>query len=79
MQLDPRYYAGGTFVIETTNNSKQNKYIQSHTDGKPLGDSGSISGADLMEENWCCMGYWFNKEWGSQPEDAPPSMSDEEK
>lgn len=29
IHLDPNYYPGGKFIIETSNNSSQNKYIQS--------------------------------------------------
>jgi len=29
IQLNPKYYSGKEFVIETKNNSKENKYIQS--------------------------------------------------
>lgn len=81
IQLDPRYYPGGTFVIETINNSKENKYIQSATlDGKPLVKPWFYfrelsDGGKLVLQ----MGPEPNKEWGSRPEDAPPSMSDEEK
>lgn len=36
IKLNPDYYPGGRFVIETRNNSKQNKYIQSvMLNGKP--------------------------------------------
>ena len=36
IHLDPRYYPGEKFVIETHNNSPKNVYIQSATlDGQP--------------------------------------------
>ncbi len=37
IHLDPQYYSGKQFVIETRNNSPQNVYIQSAVlNGKPL-------------------------------------------
>ena len=77
IHLDPRYYPGGKFVITAQNNSPENAYIQSATlDGKPLErpwfyhreliDGGSL---DLH------LASKPNRNWGSRPEDAPPSMS----
>ena len=66
-----------TFTIKTTNNSKENKYIQSATlNGKTLSRTWIshkeiISGGILELE----MGPEPNKKWGSKPEDAPPSMT----
>ena len=37
IQLDKTYYKGDQFVIETTNNSKENKYVQKYVlNGQPL-------------------------------------------
>lgn len=37
IQLDKTYYKGDRFVIETTNNSKENKYVQKYVlNGQPL-------------------------------------------
>lgn len=75
--LDPNYYPGGEFIIEAKNTSKENKYIQSaKLNGKTLSKpwfyhSELISGGKLQLK----MGAKPNKEWGSKPEDAPPSMS----
>ena len=75
--LDKAYYNAGRFVIEARNNSGRNKYIQSATlNGKPLNrpwfDHSEIkNGGKLV----FLMGPEPNKEWGSSPESAPPSMS----
>jgi predicted alpha-1,2-mannosidase len=68
---------GKEFVINARNVSAQNKYIQSALiNGKPLQKpwfehSEIANGGSLVLE----MGPRPNKEWGSRPEDAPPSMS----
>jgi predicted alpha-1,2-mannosidase len=68
---------GKDFVINARNVSAQNKYIQSATiNEKPLQKpwfehSEIANGGNLVLE----MGPRPNKEWGSRPEDAPPSMS----
>jgi predicted alpha-1,2-mannosidase len=68
---------GKEFVINARNVSAQNKYIQSATiNGKPLHKpwfehSEIANGGNLVLE----MGPRPNKDWGSRPEDAPPSMS----
>ena len=70
---------GKTFVIKADNNSAKNKYIQSATlNGQSLRKpwfrhSDIVNGATLELK----MGPRPNKEWGSKPEDAPPSMSRE--
>ncbi|WP_205510682.1 GH92 family glycosyl hydrolase [Longitalea arenae] len=77
IQLDPTYYPGKTFTIEARNVSDKNRYIQSATlDGKPLTKpwfyhADLVDGGSLVLE----MGPEPNMEWGSQPGDAPPSMS----
>ncbi len=77
IQLDSGYYGGGTFVIEARNNSKDNMYIQSATlDGKPLTKpwfyhSQLVDGGKLVFQ----MGPEPNTNWGSRPQDAPPSMT----
>ncbi len=77
IHLDKRYYPGGQFVIVTQNNSKQNKYIQSATlDGQPLNrpwfhHRQLVDGGKLTLQ----LGPEPNKQWGSRPEDAPPSMT----
>ena len=68
---------GKFFEIEAVNNSCENKYIQSATlNGKPLNKpwfshTELISGCKLVLQ----MGPKANKGWGSEPNDAPPSMS----
>jgi len=68
---------GRDFTIIANHVSAQNKYIQSATlNGKPLGrpwfrHQDIAEGGTLALE----MGNRPNKQWGSAPEDAPPSMS----
>jgi putative alpha-1,2-mannosidase len=76
IHLDPAYYPGKTFTIEAKNVSDKNCYIQSATlNGKPLSKpwfyhADLVKGGNLI----LTMGDKPNKNWGSQPEDAPPSM-----
>lgn len=77
IHLDPDYYNGSTFTIEAKNISEQNIYIQSATlNGKPLNKpwfyhSELVNGGTLVLN----MGPKPNRNWGSAPEAAPPSMS----
>jgi predicted alpha-1,2-mannosidase len=77
IELDQRYYPGKEFVIEAENVSDQNRYIQSaRLNGKPLDrpwfhHRELVSGGRLVLQ----MGPAPNKQWGSRPEDAPPSLS----
>ena len=74
IHLDPKYYPGRQFVIETKNNSLKNMYIQSATlNGKPLDKpwiyhSAAVHGARLV----MTMGPEPNRNWGSASEAAPP-------
>ena len=76
IHLDPKYYKGREFVIETKGNSKNNVYIQSATlDGKTLDrpwfyHRELVDGGKLVLE----MGPEPNRKWGSAPEAAPPSI-----
>ena len=80
IHLDPRYHSDRTFVIEARNNTPENVYIQSaELNGTPLRRSwfrhgDLVSGGILKLE----LGAEPNKEWGSAPENAPPSMSEGE-
>jgi lysophospholipase L1-like esterase len=77
INLDPTYYKGGIFSIEAKNVSDVNIYVQSATlNGKPLNKTWFyhhelINGGSLILE----MGATPNKNWGSNIEDVPPSMS----
>jgi predicted alpha-1,2-mannosidase len=77
LHLDKTFYSAGEFIIETKNNSKKNKYIQSASlNGKPLNkpwfDQDVIAkGGSLVFE----MGPNPNKNWGSDKNAAPPSMT----
>lgn len=79
IELNPDYYQGEQFVIETRNNSSSNKYIQSATlDGEVLNQSwfyhkDLIDGGRLVLE----MGDAQNTKWASDPTRLPPSMSNE--
>ncbi len=69
--------AGKTFVIEAKNVSAQSKYIQSATlNGIPL-NKPWINNADVVKGGKLVfqMGSRPNKNWGSSPEAAAPSMS----
>ncbi|HWC97015.1 MAG TPA: GH92 family glycosyl hydrolase [Candidatus Sulfopaludibacter sp.] len=68
---------GKDFVIVAANNSEKNMYIQSATlNGKPwnkpwFSHADIVSGGKLVFQ----MGPAANKNWGSAPDAAPPSMS----
>ena len=68
---------GKFFEIQAINNSVDNKYIQSATlNGKTwnkpwFSHTDLISGGKLVLQ----MGPKANKSWGSEPNDAPPSMA----
>jgi predicted alpha-1,2-mannosidase len=77
IHLDPDYYPGRKFVIVARNNSARNCYIQSATlNGRPLArpwfyHRDLVKGGQLE----LVLGPEPNKNWGSRPEDAPPSMT----
>jgi len=74
VRLDPHYYKGGQFIIETNNNGPRNMYVQSATlNGKPLDKPWfyareALDGGRLVLN----MGPEPNKTWGARAEDAPP-------
>lgn len=77
IHLDKSFGNAGKFVIETRNNSKENKYIQSATlNGKPLNkpwfDHSEIKNGGTLIFS---MGAEPNKSWGSEESAAPPSMT----
>ncbi len=77
INLDPKFYPGGTFTIKAKNASDENIYVQSaKLNGKTLNKpwfyhSELINGGSLVLK----MGPKPNKKWGSRPQDAPPSLS----
>jgi len=77
LHLDRSYYNTGQFVIEVINNSQENKYIQAATlNGSPwnkpwFNHENIKSGSSLVFQ----MGPEPNKNWGSSPEEAPPSLT----
>jgi predicted alpha-1,2-mannosidase len=74
IHLDPKYYSGKEFVIETRHNAPDNPYIQSaRLNGCPLSrawipHSEVAAGGKLEFE----MGPKPNPEWGARTDDAPP-------
>lgn len=78
INLDPAYYPGKSFIIEAKNVSGKNRYIRSAVlNGEKLNKpwfyhSELVKGGKLT----LIMGDEPNMNWGSAPEDAPPSMSD---
>ena len=74
IHLDPKYYPGKNFTIETRNNSTNNIYIQSATlNGRPLNEAylfhdDIIKGGQLIFN----MGPQPNKNWGRK---AKPETS----
>lgn len=77
IHLPDYHYGGKDFVIEARNVSDENMYIQSASlNGEPL-EKPWITHLDVAEGGKLTfeMGPEPNKEWGSDPEDAPPSMS----
>ena len=79
IHLNPDYYPGDTFVIRAPGSSDENRYIQSATlNGERLDrpwflHEVLVEGGVLALE----LGAAPNEDWGSGPEDAPPSMSRE--
>lgn len=78
IHLNPDYYSGGKFVIRADNNGPENYYIQSaELNGEVLDRPWMphdvvVKGGELYLE----MGSDPNKEWGSHPDQAPPSRSE---
>ena len=78
LDLNPNYYPGKKFTIITKNNSAENMYIQSaYLNGQPLNKcwfkhSVYANGGTLELH----LGPEPNKNWGSDPNEMPPSMSD---
>ncbi|MEO7175397.1 MAG: GH92 family glycosyl hydrolase [Saprospiraceae bacterium] len=79
IHLDPKYYPGKTFVIKTTNNSKENRYIQSAKFNGQALNKPWFYHKDLVKGGTLefVMGPKPNESWGSAADAAPPSMSDE--
>jgi putative alpha-1,2-mannosidase len=79
IKLDKEFFPGGEFIIETKNNSSQNRYIQSaNLNGNVLDKTWFyhdelIKGGKLILD----MGKEPNKSWGSDPNKLPKSMSTE--
>jgi len=79
IHLNPKYYSGKEFVIETFNNGPQNYYIQSASlNGSPINQSWFyhetlIKGGHLILQ----MSNQPNKSWGNDLNKVPPSMSSE--
>ena len=77
IHLNKDYYVGEKFIIETKNNSSENRYIQSASlNGNTLKKSWFLH-KELVEGGKLIlnMGDKPNKTAGSSPESLPPSMS----
>jgi putative alpha-1,2-mannosidase len=75
IHLNPKYYAGKSFVIEARDNSPDNIYIQSATlNGQPL-DRPWFPAKQLLGGGTLSlqMGPEPNKEWGAGMDKAPPA------
>lgn len=81
IHLNPDYYQGKKFVIEAKNVSDTNKYIQSAKLNGAEWSKPWFLHSDLIKGGKLelIMGDSPNKDWGSNPEDAPPSMSTTER
>ena len=72
------FYNGNKFTVKANNISSENFYIQSaKLNGKPykkpwITHEDIVTGGTLVFE----MGPTPNKQWGTNPENAPPSMSE---
>jgi len=77
IELDSNYYPGGTFVIEAKGVSRENKYVQSAKLNEKKLTKPWFYHADLVAGGRLelKMGSEPNKDWGSKPDDAPPSLS----
>ena len=77
IHLDPNYYAGGTFTIETENNSNQNIFIQSATLNDQDWNKSWMHHSELIRGGsiYFKMGTEPNKEWGVDQSNLPPSMT----
>jgi putative alpha-1,2-mannosidase len=78
LHLNKTFNKAGEFVVETRNNSRLNKYIQSATmNGKP--SNVTWFGQDVIEMGGKLvfdMGAEPNKNWGSGLDSAPPSITE---
>jgi predicted alpha-1,2-mannosidase len=78
MRLDPHYYKGGSFTVIARNNSAQNCYVQSaRLNGQPL-ERAWVKHAEIVAGGTLelLMGPALNKNWGSDPQERPPSLTD---
>lgn len=74
--LEPNFYDGRTFVIETTDNGPEAPYVQSATlNGAPLTRSWLKFGEVIQGGVLSLRMGSTPSEWGSSPADAPPSMT----
>jgi predicted alpha-1,2-mannosidase len=78
ISLNPDYYKGKAFIIETSNNSEKNRYVQSvNLNGKDLNKvwfthADLLYGGKLLLE----MGSTPNKQLGTSPESLPGSATE---
>ena len=77
IHLNEKYYNAPEFTIETTNNSKDNKYIQSATLNESPFNQTWFSHKEIRKGSILVfqMGAAPNKSWGEKSEEVPPSMT----
>ncbi len=77
LHLDENNYNANNLIIETTGNSRANKYIQSATLNGEILNRPWFNHEDIKNGTTLTfqMGAEPNKTWGNRPEDAPPSMT----
>lgn len=77
IQLDPKYYKAKEFIVETKDNSKENKYIKSSTlNGKPL--EKTWFSHDVIKNGGVLifqMDSVPDENWGVKQNAMPPSMT----
>ncbi len=76
IHLNSQYHAGGAFVIQAENNGPGIRYIQSAKLNGRLLDKPWFHHRDLVAGGTLLisLGDDPNPQWGSRPDDAPPSM-----
>ncbi|HEC44912.1 MAG TPA: glycoside hydrolase family 92 protein [Bacteroides sp.] len=79
ISLDEKYYGGKTFIMESHNNSSDNKYIQEVSlNGEPLNRT-RLTHEELIGNGYLVftMGNTPNNNWGTAEGSAPHSMTRE--
>ena len=77
IHLDTDYYSGSNFIIEAANNGTDRPYIRSASLNGQTWNKNWIYHSDLVNGGrlQLMMDMKPNKNWGSDPDSLPPSMS----